>query len=110
MFKYFLITITISVLFTCVCMGQQNQLKGPAAKNQKVWKVSKAFNTFSATTFHKLTGPAAKNSKPWNKEVKYAPIAQIARVQLLGPKAKNTHRFVNREQVDVQVGSLKDYR
>jgi hypothetical protein len=89
-------------------MGQRNQLKGPAAKNHKVWNNSNTSGFFTATAYQTLEGPRVKNSKPWKNEVDYSPVKQIARVQLLGPKAKNSHRFVYQEHNNDQIGSTKD--
>jgi hypothetical protein len=90
-------------------MGQQNQQRGPAAKNYKVWKSCNTSKLFAVTSYQTLRGPQAKNFKPWENEVNYSPIVQAERAQLLGPKAKNSHRFVYREYNDVQLGSAKEY-
>lgn len=103
MIRYFLFTFTLSVLQAFVCIGQQNQLKGPAAKNHKVWNNSPAPLQVTLTTGKALKGPLGKNLKPWQTEIIYSPMAMMERREFLGPKAKNIHHFKPREINQVQV-------
>ena len=106
MIKYILFTFTLSVLQAFVCMGQQNQLKGPAAKNHKVWNNSPAPLRVTLTAGKSLKGPQAKNLKPWQSEIIYRPMAMMEPRELMGPKAKNMHHFKPREINQVQVSKV----
>ena len=103
MIRYFLFTITFSVLQAFACMGQQNQLKGPAAKNHKVWNNSQASRQISVAARTSPKGPLTKNFKPWESESKNSTIVMMERKELTGPKAKNMHHFKGSEINQVQV-------
>lgn len=103
MIRYFLFTITLSVLLAFACFGQQNRLKGPSAKNHKVWNNSQASLQVKLAARTSNKGPLAKNFKPWQSEATYIPIALMERKELLGPKAKNMHHFKSSEINQVQV-------
>lgn len=103
MIRYFLFTFALTVLQAFVCIGQQNQLKGPAAKNHKVWNSSPAPLQVTMAVGKSLKGPLAKNLKPWQSEVVYSPMAMMERRGLMGPKAKNMHHFKLIEINQVQV-------
>jgi hypothetical protein len=87
----------------------QDILKGPAAKNVKLWKASSSKISFVFDNSPTLTkGPAAKNFKVWNKEG--STIAIRTRKVINNPKglqAKN--RKVWEESETNQVDSKASY-
>ncbi len=70
------------------------KLKGPQAKNRKVWenKQAKKQSIVTASSDEKLQGPRAKNKKPFaeRSDVTYKEVqVNTSRKGLKGPKAKN---------------------
>ncbi len=96
--------VLLTVLF-CVSTGvaqTAKDLKGPKAKNHKVWKDNAEP---SAIVFHpnkeKLTGPKAKNQKPWERKranQEYVAVTSSNRAKMTGPRAKNWKPWMKSEQ------------
>ena len=89
--KYIFLTLALSILFTVKSLAQRSDLKGPAAKNDKVWKSTDQGASLIIVSQHKpLKGPKAKNRKPWetNQKMTHAVIT-ADRKDLKGPKTKN---------------------
>lgn len=91
------LSITLfAVIFVCA-FGQaqsKNDLKGPKAKNYKVWQDdSQSVNVFTETNQTAVKGPEAKNQKVWAdstaEENKVTIKRDTRKNNLKGPAAKN---------------------
>ena len=91
--KTIALTFVASVFTLSALATNNDELKGPAAKNAKPWlnQTTSSIVVVEAPTAIKLMGPAMKNSKPWsdkNTTVTNA-ISSKAKSRLTGPAAKN---------------------
>ncbi|EPR66014.1 hypothetical protein ADICYQ_4958 [Cyclobacterium qasimii M12-11B] len=71
---------------------KNNDLTGPAAKNQKPWQnTEKAKKVYTLETTSKAQGPSAKNKKSWESTSKnYQQVTLVTnKTRVTGPKAKN---------------------
>ncbi|UII25543.1 hypothetical protein LVD15_19860 [Fulvivirga maritima] len=70
---------------------ERKDLKGPAAKNYKVWKDKSPKTAMVTVPGDELQGPEAKNHKIWKAEPKEEAIVvtKSSRNKYMGPKAKN---------------------
>jgi len=88
---------TLSALFL-ICVASQAQskkdLKGPKAKNYKVWQDdNESATVYTSANQESIKGPEAKNQKTWtartSDENKIAVKRDTRRTSLKGPAAKN---------------------
>ncbi|MEO9966923.1 MAG: hypothetical protein ABJF11_14090 [Reichenbachiella sp.] len=92
--KKLIYTLGALLIFCMVGQAQsRNDLKGPKAKNYKVWKDSSPSATIVSIEAESVKGPAAKNEKAWSEDVTLAKKTKVAfgskKLNLKGPKAKN---------------------
>ncbi|MDW3209737.1 MAG: hypothetical protein R8N23_07715 [Reichenbachiella sp.] len=88
---------TLGALFFIITVNQaqnRNDLKGPKAKNYKVWQDdSPSVTVYTNSDQVTLKGPEAKNQKVWAettaKENKVTIKRDTRRIGLKGPAAKN---------------------
>ncbi|MFY0607290.1 MAG: hypothetical protein JXR10_11270 [Cyclobacteriaceae bacterium] len=108
--------MTMLLLLSVLIVGAQTPkgLKGPAAKNHKVWKqdikVSKA-QQLVVIPQEKLKGPVAKNKKAWNKSGHVNVIAvEVGKStpKLKGPAAKNQKAWEGKTSSLAQDAKNKD--
>lgn len=88
----FLLTMTVGLQ-----AQSRNDLKGPAAKNYKVWqnKDQKQYAVNTQFKKERLMGPEAKNRVPWeNKDFSNLPTTQSVRKRVTGPDAKNRKPWI----------------
>lgn len=93
--KKLLFILGVSIVTFSVSQAQsKNDLKGPKAKNYKIWQDdSQPVTVITVASKEQLRGPAAKNRKPWTvsatEKNKVAIVRNTRRSQLKGPAAKN---------------------
>lgn len=92
--KRLLLILTVSMIFASFSFAQKkNDLRGPQAKNYKLWKDnSEKSVAVSKVTSKRLTGPQAKNKRLRHKSqesAQYTAVTSSNRPKLTGPKAKN---------------------
>ncbi|WP_339925203.1 hypothetical protein [uncultured Cyclobacterium sp.] len=96
--KSLLIAFAFMTVATFSYAQSNNDLKGPAAKNQKPWQnTEKANKIYTLETSSKAQGPSAKNKKSWKSKAKnYQQVTLVSnKTRLTGPKAKNAKVWKN---------------
>lgn len=91
------LSITLCALIFVCAIGQaqsKNDLKGPKAKNYKVWADdSETVQVYTVANQETVKGPEAKNQKPWKAQTaaenKVAIKRDTKKSSLKGPSAKN---------------------
>lgn len=95
--KTLITTTLITVIAVMVNAQTRTELKGPAAKNYKVWEDTSAPTPVYFSADAKLAGPEAKNVAVWQQdnENKILVVSK-KREKMLGPEAKNFKPWENR--------------
>ncbi|MFY0652170.1 MAG: hypothetical protein JXQ96_09065 [Cyclobacteriaceae bacterium] len=100
------IAITLAlILAVSLTYGQSRKdLKGPRAKNYKVWEHKTEASSINVVTYdvEKLQGPLAKNQKVWENEIITGQIVvSSVKPKLKGPAAKNYKPWKDKSEIDV---------
>ena len=94
--KPFFLAFALTVFTTSVFCQRNSNLKGPQAKNYKIWEDDDKSSSTAVYTVYadniRETGPSVKNRKPGDKKanaVSYAVVANSRPKGVTGPKVKN---------------------
>ncbi len=106
-----LLTASLVLVFAVSYSAQaqsRTSLKGPAAKNYKVWKNTRDSGTEAVIAIEKADkkGPAAKNAKVWenqNAQSEYMAVSSSSKGKLMGPAAKNKKVWNQNENAQLQL-------